>query len=100
MLLYFPGIEILDTEHDLRRERKVQSQCCVYVYFRPPQTSRLGFSYCSRAVTVKGAARAKLLFCLLNLLLFAVIVAKALFVGEGVFHLIEAGYDLLLLTWV
>ena len=47
-----------------------------------------------------NSARAKLLFCLLNLLLFAVIVAKALYVGEGVFHLIEAGYDLLLLTWV
>ena len=46
-----------------------------------------------------NSARAKLLFCLLNLLLFAVIVAKALYVREGIFHLIEAGYDLLLLTW-
>ena len=58
MFVYFPGIEILETEHDLRRGKKslVAVLCsCVYVCFRPPQTSRLGFSCCSRAVTAKGA---------------------------------------------
>ena len=58
MFVYFPGIEILETEHDLRRRKKslVAVLCsCVYVCFRPPQTSRLGFSCCSRAVTAKGA---------------------------------------------
>ena len=52
-------------------------------------------------MTGKSAARisasAKVVFCLLNLLLFAVVVAKALYVGKGIFHLIiEAGMTCLL----
>ena len=100
MLLYSPGIEILETEHDLRRGKKGSVAVLCLRLFPSSTNVSSGIFILQSCSDGKGAARAKLLFCLLNFLLFAVIVAKALFVGEGVFHLIEAGYDLLLLTWV
>ena len=101
MLVHFSGIEILEKEHKSRKGEKSSVAVLCLRLFPSYKTTRLGFSCYSHAVKRVlhvNSARAKL-FCLLNLFLFAVVVAKAL-CGEGVFHLIEAGDDLLLLTWV
>ena len=65
----FPGIEFLATEPKLRRRNKNSSWCVCVLH----KTWSLAFSRRRRLVTnwneQKSAARAKLLFCLLNVLL-------------------------------